>query len=106
MKNDKIIEDNTTIPVKKSTRMLLENIKGQRTWDEFALSFLESKHGIRSIIVSMDSEKFDSILKTTKIVYSLKMIEKESIEDTIILALDTLSAGLEKEMSAHKTEGK
>ena len=33
----------TTIPVKKETRLILEPLKGKKTWDEFLLELIELK---------------------------------------------------------------
>lgn len=92
-------DDYTTVRVKKSTRDLLNETAASKgvSISGIITSLMKTKKDTtKQILVNVDSDKFYALNDLTRVLFGMKLIQTQKLEDTVSFALQNLMTGMEK----------
>jgi hypothetical protein len=97
----------TTIPIQKTTRETVEKLKGEKTWDDIVLAYAQSsKDNTKQILITVSTEKYTNLENFTKMLYGMKVIKNEKIEDTVLVAIESFIEGMKKQLQQSQSQVK
>jgi hypothetical protein len=95
----------TTVRIKKATRDWLNKTAEAKgvTVHELVESFSKSwEDSTKQVLLNIDKEKYAVIQDMAQMLYGIKLIKTDKIEDAVMLAIDSLIKGMEQTMARTK----
>lgn len=99
-------DDYTTIRVTKATRDLINKTassKGVPVDQLLNMLTGSTKDITKQILLTIDKDKYYALNDMTHILHRMKLINSPKVEDAVLLAIDNLMKGMEKQLQGAVT---